>query len=212
MRGAPQAKSTPDGQAASIVIGSIYCAECAPHNRDQAEIILESVHTKGAGWKATGKVICPNCGAAHNSIRKKIPIVATDFKCPKCKNKTKLEYNVTKIKQADPLKPDVFEFHVDIICGKMSHKFSLKKIIDSVLEVLSIGVGPEGVKTQERINLKFRGPAVLALGAHGRNNGCLLGMRPPPYCGRIAKLLAMLFTNGAERPGKGQYFWATRFL
>lgn len=80
------------------------------------------------------------------SIKKKIPIVAANFKCPTCNKKSKLKYKITKIKQKDETKPHEFEFQVDISCSKLSHRFSYKKIIDSILNVMSINVGPEGVK------------------------------------------------------------------
>jgi DNA-directed RNA polymerase subunit M/transcription elongation factor TFIIS len=143
----PKGSATPssDQEDAVVVVESIYCPECG-YEQDNPTIVLESIRTKNDGWKATGSVHCPECGMALRSIKKKIPIVAANFKCPTCNKKSKLKYRVTKIKQKDATKPHEFEFQVDISCSKLTHKFSYKKIIDSILNVMSINVGPEGVK------------------------------------------------------------------
>jgi C4-type Zn-finger protein len=132
-------------QDAVVVVESIHCPHCM-YGQDDPTIVLESIRTKGDGWRATGSVKCPGCGVALTSLKKQIPIVAANFKCPTCNKKSKLKYKITKINQKGETKPQEFEFQVDISCSKLTHKFSYKKIIDSILNVMSINVGPEGVK------------------------------------------------------------------
>jgi transposase-like protein len=143
----PKGAANPSSEQhdAVVVVESIHCPHCM-YGQDDPTIVLESIRTKNDGWKATGSVRCPACGEALTSIKKKIPIVAANFKCPTCNKKSKLKYKITKIKQKDETKPHEFEFQVDISCSKLSHKFSYKKIIESILNVMSINVGPEGVK------------------------------------------------------------------
>ena len=146
MKAKPSPKSPIPEQQAFLVVTPVVCHFCGRDSEPNVE--LAYMASNEAGWTGRGIVTCPECGEALESVSARIPLIASDFKCPKCQKKSSLKYKIMKIFRPDKTKPEEFEFEIDISCKECGKKFfvKFKKVLKSILKIMSINVGPEGVK------------------------------------------------------------------
>ena len=149
MKSTKKSQVTPTDPEVFVIMQSTRCSHCDFDSSENATVTLETIKRHTDGWKAGGHATCPKCGAAAIAINKEIPVLASTFKCPSCDHSDTLKYAIQKIEQTDKSKPGEFDFEVEIKCSKCPKKFSFKKIIKAILDVISIGVGPEGVKVSK---------------------------------------------------------------
>lgn len=118
-------------------------------NPDMIEI--KSIESREDGWNAKGvgeiqQVKCPHCGMIYDAILHAVPICCSSIACPKCHKTEKLSYRIHRIDTAF----HQFEFEVEIRCERCKKKRTLKRLIDSLLDVVKIKVSPTGVTVEKK--------------------------------------------------------------
>jgi hypothetical protein len=83
---------------------------------------------------------------AIKTVRREIELAASTFRCSKCGHDDTLEYEIENVAPRTNDLKDGFTFDVSVTCGHCKRKKSFKKILKSVLDVIKIKVGPDGVE------------------------------------------------------------------
>jgi hypothetical protein len=114
--------------------------------------VFVAVRSAKAGqreWKIGGSGrfesrFCPRCGAGIHVLQHEIPIYAREFCCPKCGEHGDLEVRVDKL----TMERNDFEFEASLTCKPCNAKSKVRKVIEKVLSIVSIEIGPTGVKVK----------------------------------------------------------------
>ncbi len=115
-----------------------------------SHLIIESVKRIEHGLMSGGVVMCPNCGDALRTIQSEIELAASTFQCPLCHSNDTLGYQIEKVEpQAGHDLTKGFTFEVKVTCSKCSHKKSFQRIVKSILDVIKLKVGPDGVEVSK---------------------------------------------------------------
>lgn len=138
--------STP-GAVLFVSAGPQVCPGCGWHG--ESDRVSIEVHTAKAGtsdWTVRGSGrfaprVCENCGQQIHVLEHVIPVHTADFKCPKCKGDGDLTVRVRALKSH----LQDFEFEAVLECEPCNAKTAVRKVIEKVLSVVSVDVGPTGV-------------------------------------------------------------------
>jgi len=129
-----------------------FCPYCEYQFKqgENSHLVMESVRRLDHGIISKGVVKCPRCGDAIRTVQHEIEVAASTFKCPTCHLSDTLEYQIENVepKAGHDLKKG-FTFEVKVTCKKCTHKESFKKIIEAILNVIKLKVGPDGVEVSK---------------------------------------------------------------
>ena len=130
----------------AVQIETSVCRSCGHAFEGSAhKVTLTGIAREGTGWVGKGTVMsCPYCGAAASAIRKEIPIVASEFRCPICHKHEDLEYQIAQLNMLEDQK-DGFEFVVEISCKPCTRKRTIRKFKDSLTGTTEVNVNPEDI-------------------------------------------------------------------
>ncbi len=135
------------------------CRHCFYEGRITPVFIFEifDIQSEEAEWILKGKgnfdenttqtlnvyktLRCKRCGELFVLLGKEIPVECAPFPCPKCGEQQDLEFKIEHI----AMEEDSFTFEAKISCKRCNKKKSLKNILQKILEVVKISVGPTGV-------------------------------------------------------------------
>lgn len=137
----------PPGNDSFIVVEYAICNSCGGEVRLLPSMKVELIHIESSatGWKAKGTVArCSSCGMVLPVLRKEIPIVASEFKCPICQGSEHLEYRISSITK-DVKRDYEYEFEAVIFCKRCTRKRTLRAFANSLSEVSKIKVAPGGI-------------------------------------------------------------------
>jgi len=125
-----------------------YCRETFQPGR-RSHLTMESVKAIEHGIETTGHVECPRCGVAIQTVRHEIELAASTFECPTCHRTETLRYDIESVTPRTGDLKDGFTFDVKVTCDRCTHKKSFKSVIKSILGVVTLRVGPDGVEVSK---------------------------------------------------------------
>jgi len=135
-----------------LLVTSQTCSACGINHRPEPHVVrVTSIELDKSGWiaKGEGRVpsFCPYCGSScYAIVERSIPIHCATLKCPKCKGKEDLSYDVTGVWVDE----DDFEFKASISCKKCGKLSSLTEIMSKLLNVLQLEISLTGISVRKK--------------------------------------------------------------